>query len=111
MTAEVRHLCGANRKRFASTGPCDLRDEGPSLGCSKNRHELRNKEVEIGATNEKFVTIKSGLNEGDLVVLNPRQHQDIMKIPPFADVNDRDKLIEIGKEAPQQPLQPKSNLD
>ncbi len=63
-----------------------------------NKYET--KEVEIGATNDRFVTIKSGLAEGDSVVLNPRQHQDIMDIPEFADVNDRDKLIEIGKSAP-----------
>jgi multidrug resistance efflux pump len=64
----------------------------------KNQYETV--EVKIGATNDRFVTITSGLNEGDQVVLNPRQHQDIMKVPEFEEVSDRDKLLEIGKSAP-----------
>ncbi len=100
MTAEVRIFVEQIENALQVPVHAIYETKGHHLVVQKTGMNYETKEVEIGATNEKFVTIKSGLNEGDLVVLNPRQHQDIMKIPPFADVNDRDKLIEIGKEAP-----------
>ena len=54
-------------------------------------------EVKIGATNEKFVTIDSGLKEKDVVVLNPRSHLDLMDIPNIEEVTDREKLAALGK--------------
>lgn len=55
--------------------------------------------IEIGATNDAMVTIDSGLEEGDRIVLNPRKHLDLMEFPEVEDVTDREKLREIGKEA------------
>ncbi len=49
-------------------------------------------EVQIGATNEKFVTINEGLAKGDLVVLNPRSHLNKMEIPDFPEVENREEL-------------------
>ncbi|MFK7737469.1 MAG: HlyD family efflux transporter periplasmic adaptor subunit [Pirellulaceae bacterium] len=56
-------------------------------------------EIEIGATNDKMVTIESGLGEGDEIALNPRNHLNLMELPEVEDVTDREKLKEIGKEA------------
>ncbi len=38
-------------------------------------------EVEIGASNDSFVTLKSGLVEGDTVASNPNSHKDLMQLP------------------------------
>ena len=59
-------------------------------------NKFATKEVKVGATNEKFVTVQSGLNQGDRVVLNPRQHEELMQIPEFADATDREKLVGIS---------------
>jgi multidrug efflux pump subunit AcrA (membrane-fusion protein) len=56
-------------------------------------------EITIGATNDKMVTIDEGLQEGDVVALNPRQHLDLMQFPEVEEVTDRDKLKEIGADA------------
>jgi len=52
-------------------------------------------EVEIGATNEKFVTINEGLAKGDTVVLNPRSHADKMIIPDLPVIENREKLASV----------------
>jgi RND family efflux transporter MFP subunit len=100
MTAEVRIFVEQIEDALQVPVHAIYETKGHHLVVQKKGMKYETKEVEIGATNERFVTIKNGLSDGDLVVLNPRQHQDIMEIPQFADVNDRDKLIEIGKEAP-----------
>ncbi len=38
-------------------------------------------EIKIGATNDKFVTIESGLAEGDRVALNPEGLKDLLQLP------------------------------
>ncbi len=59
-------------------------------------------EVEIGGTNEEFVTINQGLNEKDAVVINPRTHLDKMRLPEIEEAIDREKLAEIA----QMPIDP-----
>ena len=43
--------------------------------------EFETRKVEIGATNDTMASIKSGLEEGDTVILNLRQHLDLMELP------------------------------
>lgn len=56
-------------------------------------------EIEIGATNDKMVTIISGLDEGDEVALNPRQHMDLLELPDIEDVVDRSAIKKMGANA------------
>lgn len=65
----------------------------------KNGDGWKTVEIKIGATNDKMVVIEEGLAEGDLVVLNPRQHLDLLELPEVDEVADRDKLAEIGASA------------
>ncbi|MEM8735000.1 MAG: efflux transporter periplasmic adaptor subunit [Planctomycetota bacterium] len=55
--------------------------------------------IEIGATNDKMVTVDSGLAEQDEIVLNPREHLDLMELPEIEEITDREQLKEIGKDA------------
>jgi len=59
------------------------------------------REIKIGATNDKYVTIVDGMSEQELVVLDPRNHLDKMKIPEIEEVDDRDKLAKIAAESPK----------
>lgn len=59
------------------------------------------REIKIGATNDKFVTINSGVREQDMVVLDPRNHLDKMKVPEIQEVDDRDKMAQIASAAPK----------
>jgi hypothetical protein len=68
----------------------------------KKGEDFETREVKIGASNEKMVTITDELKEGEVVVLNPRSHLDRMKLPEIEEVDDREKLQEIGKTAPPQ---------
>ncbi len=59
------------------------------------------REIKIGATNDKYVTINEGISKQELVVLDPRNHLDKMNIPEIEEVDDRDKLAKIAAEAPK----------
>ncbi len=59
------------------------------------------REIKIGATNDKMVTINEGLEEGDIVGLNPRNFLHLMELPEIEDVSDREQLLEIGANAAQ----------
>ena len=59
------------------------------------------REIRIGATNDKYVTVNDGIREHEMVVLDPRNHLDKMKIPEIEEEDDRDKLAQIASEAPK----------
>ena len=63
--------------------------------------EWETREIKIGATNDKFVTVESGIVEQENVVLDPRNHLDKMTIPDIEEVDDRDKLAKIASESPK----------
>ena len=67
----------------------------------KDGDEWKTNEISLGATNEKFVTVKEGVNKDDVVVLDPRNHLDKMQIPEIEEVDDREKLAKIAAESPK----------
>jgi hypothetical protein len=73
--------------------------KGHHFALVKDGEKWKTKEIKLGATNEKFVTIDEGLAAGDQVALNPREHLALMEIPEIEDVVDRDKLAEVSKVA------------
>ncbi len=54
------------------------------------------REIKIGATNDKFVTVKEGIQPNDNVVLDPRNHLDKMDIPEIQEEDDRSKLVAMS---------------
>ncbi|MCY3005520.1 MAG: HlyD family efflux transporter periplasmic adaptor subunit [Planctomycetota bacterium] len=56
------------------------------------------REIKIGATNDKFVTVKEGIKPDDNVVLDPRNHMDKMNLPEIMEVDDRSKLVAMSNE-------------
>ena len=63
-----------------------------------NQNKWDTREIKIGATNDKFVTVKDGVEANDNVVLDPRNHLDKMDIPEFEDEDDRSKLVAMSNE-------------
>jgi HlyD family secretion protein len=61
-----------------------------------NRYATR--EIEIGATNDKFVTVKSGVKADESVVLDPRNHLEKMDIPEIREEDDRSRLVALSNE-------------
>ena len=64
----------------------------------KNGEKWKTKEINIGATNDKFVTVKNGVRPEDNVVLDPRNHLDKMDIPEIKEEDDRSKLVALSNE-------------
>lgn len=73
--------------------------KGHHFCLKKNGTEWETIEIDIGATNDQMVTIDEGLEEGDVIALNPRKYLDLLQLPDIEDVTDRDKLREIGANA------------
>ncbi len=57
------------------------------------------REIKIGATNDKFVTVAEGIKPQEMVVLDPRNHLDKMIIPELKEIDDRETLAKIGASA------------
>ncbi len=65
--------------------------------------EWETREIKIGATNDKFVTVGEGISPQEMVVLDPRNHLDKMNLPEIVEVDDRETLAKIGASAPPKP--------
>ncbi len=61
------------------------------------------KEIETGATNEKQVVIRSGLAEGDSVVLNAWQNREKLKLPKIEKDEHSGPLSDESGEVKQRP--------
>ncbi len=103
MTAEVRIFVEQLPNAIQVPVHAVYEVKGHHFALVKNGEGWETREIKLGATNEKFVTIQDGLKAGDEVALNPRKHLDLMTIPEIEDVVDREKLVAIGKTAPDGP--------
>ncbi|QEG00859.1 Macrolide export protein MacA [Stieleria maiorica] len=56
---------------------------------------FRTTQVKIGATNDTMATIDEGLKEGDMVVLNLREHLNLMELPEVSGA-DNSEMREIA---------------
>ncbi len=65
--------------------------------------EWETREIKIGATNDKFVTVGEGISPQEMVVLDPRNHLDKMNIPEITEIDDRETLAKIGASVPPKP--------
>lgn len=68
-----------------------LLQEGPK--------KFRTTEVTIGATNDTMATIKEGVEEGEQVVLNLREHLNLMELPEVTS-DDNSEMKEISNVDP-----------
>jgi HlyD family secretion protein len=66
----------------------------------KNGDLWDTREIKIGATNEKMVTVAEGLEEGDEIALNPRQFLELMTLPELEDPDQREEMIKMAAEKP-----------
>jgi len=57
------------------------------------------REVTVGATNDTMASIADGLEEGEVVVLNLRQHLNLMDLPELT-ADDNSEMKRIRDEAP-----------
>jgi HlyD family secretion protein len=64
----------------------------------QNGDRFETREINIGATNDKFVTVKTGVKTDEHVVLDPRNHLDKMEIPEIREEDDRSRLVALSNE-------------
>ena len=72
--------------------------------CEKTaRSSWRRVNLDVGATNEQFVHVEDGLDEGAVVAMNPRQLLDLVELPELASDDSAaaqralDKPLEVKK--------------
>ena len=85
MNAEVRiHV---ERKSEALQVPVQAVAEhkGKYFALVQNGEKYETREVQIGSSNDKVITIEGGLSENDAVVMNPRGMGSLLKLPDLPD--------------------------
>src|SRR5207244_11810198 len=72
MTAQVKIHCGEVLDVLLVPVQAVAENEGKHYAYASGSHGLERREVEVGETNEKFVQVKDGLDEGEKVALDDR---------------------------------------
>ncbi|MCA9161549.1 MAG: efflux RND transporter periplasmic adaptor subunit [Planctomycetales bacterium] len=85
MTAEVRIMVDHQSDALQIPVQAVHEHRGHTFCLVKNGTGYETREIEIGASNDKAVTIANGLSEGDMVAMNPRRHLDLLQLPEIAD--------------------------
>jgi len=98
MTAEVRIFVEQIDKAIQIPVHAVYESKRHHFVLVRDQNKWDTREIKIGATNDKFVTVKDGVAADDNVVLDPRNHLDKMDIPEFEDEDDRSKLVAMSNE-------------
>lgn len=98
MTAEVRIFVEQIDKALQIPVHAVYESKRHHFVLVRGKDKWDTREIKIGATNDKFVTVKDGVAANDNVVLDPRNHLDKMDIPEFEDEDDRSKLVAMSNE-------------
>jgi multidrug efflux pump subunit AcrA (membrane-fusion protein) len=98
MTAEVRIFVEQIPEAVQIPILAIYETKGHHFVLVKDGEGWETKEVKIGGANEKFITVDSGIEPGEEVVLNPRNHLNKMEIPEIEEVDDREKLAKLAAE-------------
>jgi RND family efflux transporter MFP subunit len=85
-SAEVRIRVAQSPSELLVPVQAVLENNGKYYCVWKNPDGLVAKEVEIGATNDTHVVIRSGVTEEDQVVMNPRAYLDQLGLPAAIDI-------------------------
>jgi len=72
MTAQVKIHCGEVADVLLVPVQAVAENEGKHYAYASGSHGIERREVEVGETNEKFVQVKDGLDEGEKVALDAR---------------------------------------
>lgn len=103
MTAEVRIFVEQLKDALQLPVQAIYEYRGHYFCLKKSVDQWETKEIKIGATNDKMVTIAEGLTENDEVVLDPRNYLDLMKLPEIPEITDRTELSEMAAAAKNAP--------
>lgn len=106
MNAEVRiHV---ERKSDALQVPVQAVAEhkGKFFALIQNGTNFETREVQVGSSNDKVITIESGLAENDAVVMNPRGLGDLLVLPDLPDPSPA-QIADIQRTKPgEAPVRP-----
>jgi HlyD family secretion protein len=85
MNAEVRIFVESLEDQLQVPVQTLYETKGHFFCLVKDGSQFETREVQVGSSNDSFMTIDSGLEEGELVVMNPRAYADKMDIPDLPD--------------------------
>ncbi|AMV33585.1 macrolide transporter subunit MacA [Pirellula sp. SH-Sr6A] len=98
MTAEVRIFVEQIPEAIQIPILAVYETKGHHFVLVKSGDGWETKPIKIGAANEKFITVDTGIEVGEEVVLNPRNHLAKMDIPVIEETDDREQLARIAAE-------------
>ena len=103
MTAEVRIFVEQLSDAMQIPVHAIYELKGHHFCLKKSPEGWKTVELKIGATNDKMLTILEGLEEGDEIALNPRNHLNLMDLPSIEDLPEREQLAQMSAEVAAKP--------
>ncbi len=105
---EIRTGMNAEVRIFVERLPEALQVPVQALCESKGRYfcllktgdEFETREVQVGSSNDSFMTVKSGLQEGEVVIMNPRSLPHRLTLPDLPDVKPVVAAVKPPSEKP-----------
>lgn len=89
MTAEVQIYVERQDDAVQAPVQAILEHGGQHFCLTYEGGKLAAQEIEVGSTDEKFVIIKQGLNEGVEVLVNPRRYADRVNLPKISELESK----------------------
>lgn len=87
MSAEVRILAEQHRDVLQLPVQALYETRGRFFCLLKDGDHWETREIQVGSSNDSYMIIRSGLEEGDRVVLNPRAFLDRLELPDMPETD------------------------
>ncbi len=105
MSAEVRILAERHSDVLQLPVQALYETRGRFFCLLKDGDRWETREIQVGSSNDSYMIVEAGLEEGDRVVLNPRAYVDRLELPAMQDADsgpDQEALpAEPGVEGPE----------
>jgi HlyD family secretion protein len=96
MSAEVRILAEQHDEVLQLPVQALYETRGRFFCLMKDGDRWETREIQVGSSNDSYMIIQSGLEEGDRVVLNPRAFSDHLELPDMPDADSNGGQQELA---------------
>ncbi len=100
MNAEVRIFVESLPEALQVPVQALCESKGHYFCLVKSGERFETREIQVGSSNDSFMTVKSGLQEGEVVVMNPRSLPHRLTLPDLPDVKSVVAAVETLRKKP-----------
>ncbi len=99
MSAEVRILAEQHTEVLQLPVQALYETRGRFFCLLKDGDRWETREIQVGSSNDSYMIIQSGLEDGERVILNPRAFADQLELPDMPDADSSESQEELAAES------------